>query len=251
MLWPYQLLLNDLLKAYTLRYANFIEGNSLLKTHLLQRAEDIFVSAHIHDHALYCRNNRLTTHFRLDKEVAEDFDLLVEDVESLGPHLSRKEDIIYNAGLMRLISGDYESAFDHFFSAEYSGGRALISAASRTGMLVSKYLDGQTVDLNQILEVYEYLVQNVDPSNKYHITSIKLNLLLLAKKSGCDYLPMIEAFGDLFLDGTYDVRDSRRSNDYMASKLGIGKAFSSSQDGVKGQFVKKHDFAMPYFYIWS
>lgn len=242
---------NDLLKAYTLRYANFIQGNGFLKTHLLEKAEAIFTAAHIHDHAMYCRNNRLATEFRMEANLGDEFDYLVEDVDAIYPHLHRKEDMIYNSALCNLLQGKYEVAFDRFASADECGGRTLISATSKFGMALARHLDGQEIKLDEILEIHEYLSVNVDPSNKYHTTNLKLNMLTMAKALKHDTQSLEERFGHLHLGRDYDVKDSRRNNDYMASKLGRHNGFLPPQTGIMGRFVKEHGFALPYFYIWS
>lgn len=242
---------DPLLKAYTLRYANFISGNGYLKCHLLKKAEEIFLSYGIHDHSYYCKSNRLTTQFRMKGELSQDFSSLIQEVDEVCPNLHRKEDILYNAGLNFLLLGRHDLAYEYFLTAKNSGGRELISASARVGMHVTKYLDGQQVSYDEIIQTGNYISRNVSEKNIYHTSNLKLNLALLTQKTGEDSRDIFDMFGKVNVGGNYDVKDSRRSNDYMAARLGLYKGELPLQEGIKGEFITRYDFALPYFYIWS
>jgi hypothetical protein len=242
---------DPLLKAYALRFANFIEGNGFLKCHLLQRAEAIFEQNHIPDHALYCRNNRLVTAFRMDQILTNEFDNVADGIEELTPFLHRREDVFYNAGFNRLLQKDYEGAFKWFTRADDDSARALISASARVAKLIVRHLDGQTVAFDELDATANFLMQSVDPRNVYHVTNLKLNLLVLAKQRGFDGRHLQVKFGELALGRPTDVMDENKVNEYLARGLGLFEGFCPHQPGAKGQFAKDAGFSLPYYFIWS
>lgn len=242
---------NDLLSAYCLRYANFLNANGHFKAHCLQRAETVFQKHKLYDHFIYSRNNRILTTFRLDTGIEHSFKELLETIEEYEPDIYRKEDLIFNAGVEQLIEKSFDHAYEHFLEVSELGGRPLVEANARLCIMICRTLDHQKVSGDDVISLVSYIDSMVDPKNRYHITNLILNLMTVAKRNELSIPAEIWKPDRLAIGVATDVRDALRSNEFLASNLGLYNAATPKQIGRKGHFVSQTGFSPCYFFVWS
>ena len=242
---------NDLLSAYCLRYANFLNANGHFKAHCLQRAEAVFEKYELYDHFIYSRNNRILTTFRLDAGTDCSFKDLLESIDEYEPDIHRKEDLLFNAGVEQLIESAFDQAYDYFLETSKIGGRSLIEANAHLCMMMCKTLDHQKISEDDVIKLISYIDSTIDPKNQYHITNLILNLMTIAKKNNLDIAPNFWGIERLAIGIATDVRDTLQSNEFLASKLGLYSATTPKQIGRKGRFVEQTGFSPCYFFVWS
>lgn len=239
--------------AMCLRYAHFLDVHPVLESHMLSRAEQIFLSNDCTDLAIYCANNRLLAALSADGDRSDGFAQLVARIEIEAPAINRRGDIFYNLGVEHLLGGRLDAARATFQSIDESNSRALIVACARVGILAIDLLCERARDVDVALTILAYVSENVAPTNRWHITNLALNILMLFRTDQRKLEVVYQTAKRLIdLPNSTDVRDTFGENRRMASILGLDSYEGHGEiPGPFGEFFKKTGMTMPYFFIWS
>src|SRR5262249_26463949 len=129
----------------------------------------------------------------------------------------------------------------------------IVLACAKLGQLTCKYLHDGQPGLDEAFDLIGYIRRSVDPSNRWHITNVLLNMLMLFRdqKRALEML-LEEAKPLLNVELGTDVRDVYGENRRMATTLGLGDFGSGPRIGGRfGDLFKRTGMAFPYFFIWS
>lgn len=239
--------------AACLRYAEFLDVHPALADHMYRRAEQTFRNHGAHDLAIYCANNRLVAGNAWRLPEASAFEALLWEIGEDRPALYRRHDILYNAGVRHLLDGRADAAFKLFASADMAEGRPLVVASARLARLICQHLTGSTPDASDVMALADYILEAVPRSNRWHITNLLLNLLLLVQTRRALVADVAaRAAPALDLDQGGDVRDVFDENRRLAALAGLSDASPDQRiAGPFGDFQGRFGFAIPYFFIWS
>lgn len=172
--------------ASCLRYAEFLDVQPALADHMYRRAEAIFRKNGVIDAALYSVNNRLVSGFANRSPSAQEFAQLLNAIVEEQPALHRRHDMLYNAGVHHLLDGRTDQAFEIFASREMRDARPLIVASAGLGALVCGQLGGVPFSDADAISLAEFVVTEIATSNRWHITNLLLNLLVLVRDDTLD-----------------------------------------------------------------
>lgn len=106
---------NDILLAHVYRFARLMDNISKTDSDdLLQKAQKIFQSHHMEDHALYCWNNRLVAQFYTDKVNLREFNAMQEEAIYNVPGLVGMSHLLNNTGVAHLVTGNPDESLEYF-----------------------------------------------------------------------------------------------------------------------------------------
>jgi hypothetical protein len=93
----------------------------------------------------------------------------------------------------------------------------------------------------------------VPPSNRWHVTNLLLNLLLLTEAASSLRDEVLRvATSRIDLDDRADVRDAYGENRRLAALLNLTNAEGIRRiPGPFGDFQDRTGIAIPYYFIWS
>ena len=239
--------------AACLRYAEFLDVHPALRDHMYERAKTIFRQHEATELTLHCENNRLVSRFVWRLPEVGDFEALVRAIAEEQPGLYRRHDIYYNAGVRHLFGGQVAAAHEAFVDPCFINARPLIRSCARLGAMICRYVGGDALDPQHVLDDMDAMLREVQPSNKWHITNLLLNLMLLIRdhpSALAEAKRMAEP--GLILKDRLDVRDEFAENSRMGALLGLSATVPTSRiPGTFGEFQDRYGFAVPYFFIWS
>ncbi len=239
--------------ASCLRYAEFLDIQPALADHMYRRAEGIFRKHGVIDAALYSVNNRLVSGFAKRSPSPAEFADLLDLIIGEQPALHRRHDVFYNAGVHHLLDGRTDQAFGIFTSPEMADARPLIRASAGLGALACSQLGGVGFSASNVMDLAQFTLAEVATSNRWHITNLLLNLMVLVRNDAALSKDLLEiARPALHLSGAADVRDAFDENRRLAAALGLVKAQKAARiPGPFGDFQDRTGLAIPYYFMWS
>jgi len=239
--------------AACLRFTEFLDVHAALADHMYKKAERTFRKFDATELALYCANNRLITTFSGRVAAASEFLSLIDEIQSESPGLHRRHDIYYNFGVQHLFDGRIEEAYSIFDDVNLLNGRPLIVASAMLGKFICSHLMGDKLDHQSAMNYVNYVITAVKPSNRWHITNLLLNLLVIARSDKAlsnDILQLSKSY--ILIEGDMDVLDRLGENKRLASLVGITAPPSGPRiPGAFGDFQDRYGVAVPYYFIWS
>lgn len=239
--------------ATCLRFAEFLDVHGAVADHMYRKAETIFRKYDAVDLALYSKSNRLASSFTKTLVGDQEYSELVGEILEAAPGLYRRHDVLYNRAVRHLLAGDITSAHDAFVDRELLNGRPLIVASMMLGRLICSKIAEGSVSENGLRKLVDYVVDFVQPTNKWHISNLLLNALVLVRDNSKLTQIALELARDRILstDAT-DVRDTLDENGRLAALAGLqDQAPPAPLPGPFGEFQAQHGVAIPYFFLWS
>lgn len=239
--------------AACLRFAEFLDVHPALADHMYRRAERIFRDHGASDLAIYCVNNRLVAGNTWRLPRADVFEALLWEIAVSHPALYRRHDILYNAAVRHLLDGDVDAAFQLFASPAMGEARPLVVASARLGQLICQHLAGATPSASEVIGFVEHVLEAVPRSNRWHITNLLLNILIVARSRPTLAADVVVRAGSAIdVERANDVRDAFDENRRLAALAGLAATKVEGWiTGPFGDFQARTGFALPFYFIWS
>lgn len=156
-----------------------------------------------------------------------------------------------DAGIHALVNGNIEPSWEYFRQASKLSAIPLTKVNADICALIAKTIDGSGVEAHEIHRILEYMNVEVDRAHVYHRNHAALSLYWLAKKHAIQLPELHEQVNQVIFGGNFDVRDTRRANEFVGAALGLYNGEVISQPGILGRFLSAHGVSLPVTYIWS
>lgn len=177
---------SDILKAHVYRYSHFFPDKSRKeKQDLLFKAEEIFRSYGINDHAIYCKNNALIHQLHMDKFSAKDFIEMQEEAIYNVPGMVGLSHIFNNTGVACLLQGDSDRAIEFFLKGlerANADQRTVQKCALKTNYLIALSYAYENISEKELQKTMD-LIKNGMQGRVPHLAAIYvMNLVIIAAK---------------------------------------------------------------------
>ncbi len=241
---------DELMQAHCARLINTVEAHGPLTDQLLHRAAKTFHEHELFDFSNFCLNNAYVGKFYTDEKVASSFaDVTLASAQSIDGFLGRAI-MINNVGVAYLIEGDIPRAFDWFSRVLKEPSAPLHALSAEVNRAIAMYVDGDNLSGQQLVKLARKTVRQVDPSYRYQIANLLLNLSVLSRdqQDASEEVFKIASDAGVFQDPI--VTSGRSTLGLLAAHAHGHAPIAETGAGRRAAFIAKYGLVPIFHHAW-